>query len=81
MSSPVEVSVKATFEMEFVAGVRTRSPDCCMMTASEPSIVVMSLNFKSGDPTGRGAGAGAGPADEGTGDGTAAPLAWGGGGW
>ena len=63
MSSPVDVSVKATSSVEFVAGVSTKSPDSCIMTASDPSIVVVSLKVETGDP-GAGAGAGAGPADE-----------------
>lgn len=62
-----------------MAGVRTRRPDSCMMTASEPSIVVVSLKAESWGPTGAGAGAGGGPADEGAGAGAGAPLELGGG--
>lgn len=82
MSSPSELITKATSEVEFVAGVRTRKPDSCMMTVSEPSIVVVSLKAESWGPAGAGAGAGTGgePADEGVGAGAGALLEFGGGG-
>ena len=59
MSSPVDVRVKTTFVVEFMAGVRTRRPPSCIMTASEPPMVVVSLKVEMGEP-----GAGGGLAEE-----------------
>lgn len=42
--------MKATPVEELVAGVRTREPDCCMITASVPPTVVRSLKVETGAP-------------------------------
>ena len=48
--SPFERSMKLTAVVELSAGVRTSEPDCCMITAPEPSMVVVSLKVETGSP-------------------------------
>lgn len=42
--------MNATPVVESVAGVRTREPDCCMMTASVPPMLARSLKVETGEP-------------------------------
>ena len=42
--------MNATPVVELVAGVRTREPDCCMITASVPPMLARSLKVETGEP-------------------------------